>query len=58
MASLDVRIKDLEWQYSESCDSDDQASELLDQRRRALDKKRHLIQEVTDMKIKIMREEP
>ena len=52
MESIDSRIDDLEWQY-EYCENDD-SSELLNQRRRAIDKKKYMIVEASRVRIEIM----
>ena len=52
--SIDTRINDLEWQYEFCFDDGNDNSELLDQRRRAIDKKKHMIKESSQIRTEIM----
>ena len=54
MLSIDTRINDLEWQYEFCGDDRDDSSEILDQRRRAIDKKKHMISEAAKVRTEIM----
>jgi hypothetical protein len=55
LLSIETRINDLEWQYEQSSHEEDLV-ELLDQRRRAIDKKKYMITEVAKLKIELMEE--
>jgi hypothetical protein len=54
MLSIDTRINDLEWQYEFCGANGDDGNDLLDQRRRAIDKKKHMIVEAAQLRTEIM----
>ncbi len=58
LQSLDTRILDLEWQYEMlGNDEADGGEALLDQRRRAIDKKKHIIKDIAKLRSSIIDEQ-
>lgn len=53
IASIDNRIEDIQFQYIYLSD-EGSCDELLDQRRRAIDKKKYLIDDVAKLRLEIM----
>lgn len=56
LLSLDTRIKDLEWQYVYTPDDIEDLDSHLDQRRKAIDKKKHVIKDISALREQLIEE--